>query len=150
MGINIRQKGQSGEREVAQAMNAIVRSVLTRHNLPIPDKDVIQRNQNQSAVGGGDLSNCFGICPEVKRQEALSVNTWWKQCEKSAEANSEVPVLIYRQNGKKWLVVMYSELPLCIGMAGVKVRCTISWEDFLTWFYHWVNRKIGSGEVPRT
>lgn len=148
MGINIRQKGQGGEREVAQAMNAIIRSVLTRHNLPIPDRDIVQRNQNQSAVGGGDLSNCFGICPEVKRQEDLCVNTWWKQCEASALANNEVPVLLYRQNGKKWHVVMHCELPLVDG-AGVKSRCEVSWDTFLTWFYHWVNRKVQAGEVPR-
>ena len=149
MGINIRAKGQGGEREVAQALNSIIRSVLERHGVPIPDRDIVQRNQNQSAVGGGDLSNCFGICPEIKRQEQLAINTWWAQCEKSALANNEVPVLIFRQNGKKWRVVMYCEIALCEGMAGVKTRCEITWDDFLCWFYHWVNRKVGSGEVPR-
>ena len=100
--INVRQKGQEGEREVARALNVVICEVLKAHGIPPPPKDVVQRNQNQSAVGGSDLSNTFNLAIEVKRQEELSVNTWWKQCEKSAMENpGDVPVLVYRQNNLK-------------------------------------------------
>ena len=76
MGINIRQKGQEGEREIQRVLEPVVRKVLERNGIPLPDKAIIRRNQNQSAVGGSDLSNTFGLAIEVKRQEALSINTW--------------------------------------------------------------------------
>lgn len=150
MGINIRQKGQGGERQVADALNEVIHKVLRKHELPIPVKAIVQRNQNQSAVGGSDLSNTFDLSIEVKRQEALSVNSWWKQCEKSAKETDEMPVLIYRQNNKKWNVVMYSDLPISYGNhASMKARVTIDWETFLEWFFHWVDHKVQNGERPK-
>ena len=44
---------------------------------------------------------------EVKRQEQLAINTWWAQCVKSAIDLDKFPVLMYRQNSKKWKVVLY-------------------------------------------
>lgn len=153
MGINVRTKGQTGEREVAQALNSIVRAVLTARGLPPPPVDPIQRNQNQSAVGGGDLSNTFGLSIEIKRQEALSVNTWWAQCVAAAERNNEIPVLVYRINKGKWQVVLMVELPLWSAPGENKthtvVRATIGWQEFLQWFYHVVDRKLAAGEAVR-
>lgn len=149
MGINVQTKGKEGEREVARLLNNIIKSVLTKHGLPIPEKDIVQRNQNQSAVGGSDLSNTFGVAIEVKRQETLSINTWWKQCETEANTNNEIPVLIFRQNGKKWRVVLYCELRLPGDHSSVRTRCEIDIEGFLAWFYHWVDRKVSEGERPR-
>lgn len=149
MGINIRQKGQGGEREVADMLNPIILRILDEEGIPRPPKPVVQRNQNQSAVGGSDLSNTFGLAIEVKRQEDLSINTWWKQCETAAIENDEFPVLIFRQNGKKWRIITYSQMYLHCGQTSVKVRCEIDKETFLTFFYHWVQRKIRAGEVPR-
>ena len=153
MAINIRQKGAEGEREVARSLNSIINAVLKAHNIPVPDKDVVQRNQNQSAVGGGDLSNVFGLSVEVKRQEQLAVNTWWAQCEASADRNNELPVLVYRVNRAKWRVVMYGELMLFSPTGtsrSMKVRCEVEWEPFLQWFYHWVDAKIRAGENIRS
>jgi hypothetical protein len=83
MGINVRTKGAEGEREVAKMLNAIVATVRKELDLPqyATMDELFQRNQNQSAVGGADLSNNLGLEIEVKRQEALSVNSWWKQCD---------------------------------------------------------------------
>ena len=78
MGINIRQKGQNGEREVADMLNGII--YLAMRELEFPEEEclkglkTVQRNQMQTAIGGNDLTNCFGMSIEVKRQEALSVN----------------------------------------------------------------------------
>lgn len=150
MAINIRAKGQNGEREVADAMNAVIHRVLRNHGMPIPAKAIVQRNQNQSAVGGSDLSNTFDLSVEVKRQEALSINTWWAQCLKSAKETNETPILIYRQNSKKWNVVMFAEIPIPFaGNVSVKARVTITWEDFLEWYYHWVDYKLQNGVLPK-
>lgn len=151
MPINIRQKGAEGEREVARTLNHIINRTLEKLGLPQTAVDAVQRNQNQSAVGGNDLSGTFGISIEVKRQEALSVNTWWKQCCDAAARNHEVPVLIYRQNRKSWHVVLMTDAMLP-GQGGshaacLPVRSTISWEDFQVWFGHWVERKLLAGEA---
>lgn len=144
--INIRQKGANGEREIIKALEPIVRRVMTEGGFKLPDVDILQRNQNQSAVGGSDLTNTFGLAIEVKRQEQLSINTWWKQCEDAAKRNGEEPVLIYRQNHKAWKVVLYGslELPNAIGQGATYMthRVEISWESFLQWFEHWVRRKL--------
>lgn len=151
--INIRQKGQSGERQVATELNLIVNILLAKHGIPVPVVPVIQRNQNQSAVGGSDLSNTFGIAIEIKRQEQLSINTWWRQCTVAAEKNGEFPVLIYRQNKQAWRVVMYSwaQLPPAHGGGGsaIQLRMETDWESFKSWFRQWVDNKLSNGELPK-
>jgi len=52
MSINIRQKGQEGEREIQRVLEPIVRKVMSEGGYALPAKPIIQRNQNQSAVGG--------------------------------------------------------------------------------------------------
>jgi hypothetical protein len=160
MGINIRQKGAEGERQVAKALNEVVGAVL-REQQWSPEvvagcEQCVQRNQNQSAVGGCDLSNVFGLAIEVKRQEQLSVNSWWSQCVASAARNREFPVLVYRQNKQSWSVVMYGSLalphvnePMYTWISSLPARVEISWEDFLLWFGHWVRHKLMNGEYPR-
>lgn len=147
--INIRQKGANGERELATELNVIVNQLLTKHGIRVPDKPIIQRNQNQTAVGGNDLSNCFGIGIEVKRQEQLSVNKWWEQCVKSCAKNAEFPVLIYRQNKQAWRVVMHCWVQLPVGSVAMMVRGEVSWQFFLQWFHNWVDQKLSNGELPQ-
>jgi hypothetical protein len=159
MGINIRTKGAEGERQVARALNEVIQTVLRKQEWS-PEviagcEQCVQRNQNQSAVGGCDLSNVFGLAIEVKRQEQLSVNSWWTQCVESATRNREFPVLIYRQNRQAWSVVMYAALSLptlnegASQFASLPARVEISWDDFLRWFALWVERKLLNGEYPR-
>lgn len=152
MALHAQNKGKEGEREIARALNSIIRDCLLAHGLPLPDRDVVQRNQNQSAVGGNDLSNCFGLSIEVKRQEQLSINTWWQQTVKAAQANDETPVLIFRQNRKPWRVVTMVWLPLPAengSWASTSVRAEFDWDTFLAWFKQWVDRKLQNGELPR-
>jgi hypothetical protein len=131
--INIRQKGANAERDLAIELNAIVNLVLKERGFPMPAKPIIQRNQNQSAVGGSDLTFPIPIALEVKRQEQLSINTWWKQCEVAAQEFGGVPVLIYRQSRKPWTVVMYVDIPVGSAAHLTKVRATLSFEDFKAW-----------------
>ena len=140
--MNIRQKGANGEREVATDLNAMLYRAMADSNLFSNSElqvafSAIQRNQNQSAVGGKDLSNTFGLSIEVKRQESLSVNTWWQQCLKAAIRNDEQPVLVYRQNRKPWRVRMFGWLPINGGhTVGHTVAVVeIDYDSFLGWFY---------------
>lgn len=152
MSINIRQKGAEGEREIYKALNPLIQKVMRDMGFPEDQvklaKNAVQRNQNQSAVGGNDLTNTFGLSIEVKRQEQLSVNTWWAQCEAAAERNDEHPVLLYRQNGKKWrcVTMAFLELP---SQKFQYVRVEFDWDTFLKWFEKWVYEKLMLGESIR-
>lgn len=154
MGINIRAKGQNGEREIANDLNEIICSIHKRIGIPIPEKPLVQRNQNQSAVGGCDLSGTFGLAIEVKRQEQLAINTWWDQCEKSANELGQTPVLLFRQNGKKWRCILYTELALgqagTLGPASIRVRSEIEYADFCKYFEIHVLRFYGSGAAKKS
>lgn len=135
MSINVRTKGQTGEREIAKFFNDIYREVYAELKMPFPEKDICQRNQNQSAVGGCDLTATCFYAVEIKRQEALSINTWWKQCLVSAVEANKFPVLIYRQNKQKWKVVLFMN-PIMLFAdekhhhADNPPRCEISLDDF--------------------
>lgn len=137
--LNVRTKGQEGEREIARKLNAIVEEVRADLLLsPLPEP-AFQRNQNQTAVGGDDLSNGFGLSIEVKRQEALSVGAWWRQCCESAVRNNMVPILMFRQNRKPWRVIMYGSYPLVDNTGPVlRLRSEITLEGFLDWFERYV------------
>lgn len=153
MTINIRAKGQVGEREVADMLNFIIYKVMQSKGYAetecLKAMQTVQRNQNQSAVGGNDLTNCFGLSIEVKRQETLSIPTWWKQCVASAARNNEVPVLIYRQNRKPWRVVTYADLPFGDGTHLARVVADFDIETFKAWFSHWVSLKLDTGHEIR-
>lgn len=147
--INVRTKGADGERQLATELNRIVNEVLAAAGYPVPEKPVIQRNQNQTAVGGKDLVGTFGLAIEVKRQEQLGINTWWQQCETSADALGEFPVLIFRQNGKPWRVICYMWVSCPVAKfsnpAAVRVRGEMDFESFKSWFRRWVQVRVDDG-----
>ena len=141
MSINVRTKGQEGEREIAKILNSIVAKVRDEFKLPqyAKEDELFQRNQNQSAVGGSDLSNPLFLEIEVKRQEDLSVGSWWTQCITSAKRTGGIPILIFRQNRKKWRICMLVELPLfpenCKKYLAMPwVRAEIDLDTFKQWF----------------
>ena len=152
MGININVKGKTGEREMVNHLEPIVQKQLKMAGYPETAVKVVQRNQNQSAVGGGDIS-IFGLALEIKRQETLTVDKWWKQTITSAQRNGETPVLLYRQNRKQWRCVLNGAiaLPICSQAiySAQSARVEVSFETFLTWFEEWVRRRIAQGEIPR-
>jgi hypothetical protein len=154
MGINPRTKGAEGEREVARLLNSILVEVMTAMAFPADQIELaeksIQRNQNQSAVGGCDLTNVLGMAVEVKRQEQLSVGTWWTQCVAAATRNNELPVLMYRQNRKPWRVRTYAWLALPGADPGAWSRqkmivAEFDMEAFKEWFAQWVRGKLEQG-----
>ena len=152
MAINVRTKGAEGERQVIKLLTPIVVDVMVALAFPPEQietaRKMIQRNQNQSAVGGCDLSNVFGLSIEVKRQETLSIPAWWRQTVTAAERNNELPVLIYRQNNKPWRIRTYGFLHTPSnggGWTSVQAVIEIDEAAFLTWFREWVKGKLNNG-----
>jgi hypothetical protein len=141
--INGRTKGITGEQEVARDLNAIVDDCLQELGMPRQDpcKPRIQRNQNQTAVGGCDLTGTFDLAIEVKRQEQLAINSWWAQCCASATSLRHTPVLLFRQNtpagGRKaWRVITLVDVAIP-GCEALQCRAEISYDDFRRWFRAW-------------
>jgi len=141
MTINVRTKGQEGEREIAKILNLIIADVRAAYKLPqyATNDELFQRNQNQSAVGGADLSNPMNLEIEIKRQEQLSVNTWWKQCVTSAGRTGGLAILVFRQNRKSWRVCLEGELPLQPAGTGTHssigpCRVEVDLDTFKAWF----------------
>jgi Holliday junction resolvase len=131
--INIRSKGQNGEREIVDAIEDVHKKVLASFGIPYPNKPICQRNQQQASVGGCDLIGTFGLAIEVKRQETLSINKWWEQTERQANAKQETPVLLYRQNRKSWKCVIEVFLQEDV-FSSKTVRAEISFDDFLAFY----------------
>jgi hypothetical protein len=157
--INVVSKGKSGEREVATMLNAIVVEVMTAMAYPAEAiaaaTKTVQRNQNQTAVGGCDLTNVFGMAVEVKLQEQLAIPAWWRQTVAAAERNNELPVLIYRQNRKPWRVRTYAWLALPGSSPGAWNRqqmivAEFDVDTFKGWFAQWVRGRLEQGYEVKT
>jgi hypothetical protein len=156
VGIDPRTKGAEGERQVYKMLNDIIVAVMTGLAYPPEEvekaKTMVQRNQNQSAVGGNDLTNTFGMSIEVKRQEVLSIPAWWRQTVAAAERNNEIPVLMYRQNRKPWSIRTYGFLHTpgtSGGWTSVQAIVEFDEETFCAWFKSWVTGKLQSGSDYR-
>lgn len=93
MSASQRSKGQRGERELFH--------LLTDH-LGV----TVTRNLDQVWQGGADTLDIPNWAIEVKRQEALSIASWWAQAQRQAERTGRKPALFYRQSRKPWRVVM--------------------------------------------
>lgn len=89
-------KGKAGEREVADMLFYATGKMVTR-------------NLDQTRNGGHDLDGVPGLSIEVKRQERLNINTWWKQTTRQANQVEGIPVLAYRQNYKPWKFIVTNE-----------------------------------------
>lgn len=144
-------KGKTGEREIVTLLNKVLSELVAENSYPQDVvemlQNVAQRNQNQSAVGGGDV-NLFGVSIEVKRQEALQVDKWWQQCTTSASRNKDIPVLIFRQNRLKWRVVMPGALILDKS-AYMHTRIETDIDSFKQWFKRIVFEKLQDGYSQR-
>lgn len=89
--INGIKKGKAGEREAANWLAKIF-------NL----SEAPTRNLKQTREGGHDLNGFQPFCIEVKRQETLAKRDWWLQVTSSVTEEYNIPVVMYRQNRKKW------------------------------------------------
>jgi len=113
--MNSRNKGQGGEREVVNLLNAALGLNL-------------RRNVAQTQEGGADIVRIPGFSIEVKRQEVLKVSAWWTQTLRQAKEGT-IPVLIYRQNRHPWRVRMLASVQVR-GVVLNEAAIEISFEDF--------------------
>lgn len=147
---NIRVKGASGEREICDALNNIYRELYEELNLEYPEKPLAQRNSNQSAVGGDDISNTCNYSIEVKRHETPKVNQWWEQTCASAAETGKMPCLLYRANRQKWRCVMLvNPIRWYASEDLFKVRAEMSFDDFLMFFKNHARQYIIENGSPR-
>jgi hypothetical protein len=91
-GKSCRRKGQSGEREFIS---------LLQDRLELD----LSRNLDQTRDGGYDILGIPQLAIEVKRQENLSIPSWWSQAAKQANKD-QYPVLAYRQSRKPWTIIV--------------------------------------------
>lgn len=90
-----RDKGARGEREVA--------TVLRGYGLEV------DRTPNSGGLHiPGDVTGLEGFHLEIKRQETLRLPLWVRQAVEEAPEASE-PVVVYRQSGEPWRVVLTLE-----------------------------------------
>ena len=94
MAINIRNKGQTGEREVC--------SLLVAYGLV----SEASRNLDQVREGGSDVEALAKVSIEVKRHEKIAIKSWWDQVGKSATNVGKIPCVMWRPNSHKWLCML--------------------------------------------
>lgn len=123
-----RQKGQEGEREVIKLLAECCGEDIT-----------LKRNLMQSMEGGYDIVGLDWLALEVKRQETLDIENWWKQTLRQAGDN-RIPVLLYRQNRKQWYVVMWGQI------GQMRCRVTVNMLTFKLWLMEEVNNRSRTGE----
>lgn len=119
-----RNKGKRGEREVVKLLQAVIDGVQNKD-----EKIRLQRNSLQSDGGGMDIVGLEGYAIEVKYQENLQLEQWWRQTVVQSKGRL-VPVLVYRKSHSPWRVRTYGVLPVG-GGRGVKTVVDVSIQDFL-------------------
>lgn len=67
----------------------------------------LERNLEQTREGGADCVKVKGFAIEVKRREALSRPTWWRQACDQAERLGVEPMVLYRRNRESWRALIH-------------------------------------------
>ena len=126
--INIRTKGQNGEREAARLLQEFAGPVAAHCGVPVPK---FERNILQSRQGGYDLVGVDWLALEVKRQELEYNPAWWDQVRRAAGPGQE-PVLMWRQNRRPWRfkLTLWSQ----VGRKKVPIEAVLDETNFKSWF----------------
>ena len=90
---NSRNKGASGEREVAK---------ILREEIGIE----VHRNWQAQAAGGGADILIPGWAIEVKRAKVARMASWWTQAAVQAMSSGRHPLLVYRLDRGDWRALM--------------------------------------------
>lgn len=122
-------KGKRAEREVIKLLTPVLEKVYAEAG--IEDIPMLQRNTLQSDKGGYDIVGLDWLAIEVKHQESLAVNLWWKQTIDQAKTGQQA-TLFYRKNNVKWQVVVMTFI--CTGDGYMPIRSTLKVEDYLKYF----------------
>lgn len=126
MASKAKKKGARGEMEVIQLLQPIVDQVFAMFDMDPPK---LQRNLEQVRAGGSDLNGIPFLDVEIKRQEELRIEEWWKQACASAKPHTE-PVLMWRTNRGGWNVMLY----LTCQRTCNTMRSVVTLHDFARWF----------------
>ena len=89
---NSRAKGKAGERELAKKLREF-------------GVDARRGQQYSGANGDADVVGLQGVHIECKRVERLNIDNAMQQSINDAR-ELEMPVVMHRRNGKRWLVTM--------------------------------------------
>ena len=92
MAVNSKQKGARGEREVAEFLR-------------LRGYDARRGQQYCGANGDADVIGLPGHHLEIKRVERLNIEEAMQQSRVDAR-DGEIPVVVHRRNGKKWLITL--------------------------------------------
>jgi hypothetical protein len=86
---------------------AIATDIQTAFNLP--EEDVVSVPMGSPGLDillSDRARQVFPFGVEAKRQETLSIPSWWRQCSKNAEAAGLKPLLVYRKSREEGMAVM--------------------------------------------
>lgn len=136
--INVRSKGQRGEREIVDLLQCLIDPIRSKYHLtPV----ILQRNALQAHLGGADLHGLDGFSVEVKFQESAFQAAWWRQCLEQAnksrhgDANANaVPILFFRGSRQPWVVMFRAFVNSPLDRDQVEMDVTTSLADFISWF----------------
>ena len=93
MTINSRNKGASGERELANLLKSYGYKTW-------------RGQQFSGANGDADVEGLMDVHIECKRVEKLNLYKAMAQSKRDASVNNEIPTVFHRKNRQKWLVTM--------------------------------------------
>jgi Holliday junction resolvase len=93
MGKMSREKGKTGERELAHKLQ----------DLELGDD--VRRGRQYSGLEAPDVVGVKGVHIECKRTETLRIYDAMQQAINEAKPD-EIPVVAHRKNGKEWLIIM--------------------------------------------
>jgi len=85
-------KGNAGERELFRLLSEELGFVC-------------KRNLSQTRGGGADCIEIKGWAVECKRQERLSLSSWWEQTLSQCK-DGEKPILFFRQSRYPWSAML--------------------------------------------
>ena len=96
MTINSRNKGASGERELANLLKSYGYKTW-------------RGQQYSGANGDADVEGLMDIWIEVKRVEKLNIDKAMEQADRDSKTVGIIPAVFHRKNRKPWKVTMYLE-----------------------------------------
>lgn len=125
-------KGSGGEYEVI--------SLLTGWAAEVGVTLTLERNLEQTRMGGADINGVVGMEVEVKRVENLVISNAWAQVCKAAQRSGKHPFLIHRQNRKPWRVRTTVNAAQHIGGAWKLTPLVVNLdiEDAKRWFQDYI------------
>lgn len=99
--MNSKQKGASGERELA--------NLLKQQGYPEARRSV----QYNGMLGGADVVGVKGLHIECKRAQAVRDELYIQQAERDSKAG-DIPIVMYRRNGEQWKALLRQDFFMAI------------------------------------